>query len=376
VEKSLVKQLTDKGYALPSLGGMDQQTIGGFMSTGSSGGTQKYGFSSCIEEIHLLTANGEVLKLTKDDDRFYAAGTSMGLLGIIIYVLIVPIPTYFVEGTEENFTTSGSALESGETLIKNIQERDYFHLAWVPSADRVDQWQGMQISPHSKPVPYTNPLSKTLPFLIAQWVFNLADKGIIPKFRRWLIQEMFPLSKPQSFSDSWGLTLPNDDGAVNAHKALNYTQFTEIWFPLGSAKDVLDRLKAELKKDPTLEGDFAIEMYSAPKSPFWLSPAYDRDVFRLDPYWWSEAKKSNPHDFFTKYWNIFLPFSGARLHQGKWQPKPGQNCGGITWNLRHLQSLYPKLGEFLKLREELDPLQLFVSPYWRGLFEIPQKSKI
>jgi len=33
------------------------------------------------------------------------------------------------------------------------------------------------------------------------------------------------------------------------------------------------------------------------------------------------------------------------------------------------------MDDWLKLREEMDPDQVFVSEYWRGILEIPAKSE-
>jgi hypothetical protein len=32
--------------------------------------------------------------------------------------------------------------------------------------------------------------------------------------------------------------------------------------------------------------------------------------------------------------------------------------------------LYPKLGEWLRIRDRMDPKQIFLSDYWRRIFEI------
>jgi hypothetical protein len=40
-EQSLCYALQQRGYALPDLGGISHQSVGGFLSTGSAGGTCK-----------------------------------------------------------------------------------------------------------------------------------------------------------------------------------------------------------------------------------------------------------------------------------------------------------------------------------------------
>ncbi|WP_411023822.1 D-arabinono-1,4-lactone oxidase [Salmonella sp. s51228] len=41
--------------------------------------------------------------------------------------------------------------------------------------------------------------------------------------------------------------------------------------------------------------------------------------------------------------------------------------------MQFLNNAYPKLKEWLNFREQMDPDQVFVSPYWRSIFEIKNK---
>ena len=124
-------------------------------------------------------------------------------------------------------------------------------------------------------------------------------------------------------------------------------------------------------QDPKAAGNFATEIYGAKKSDFWLSMSYGEDMVRIDPYWfhWNSGDK---REFFTNFWNALLPLDEhVRLHWGKWLPEPGQICGGKAFNLAYLKTAFPKMEEWLKLREIYDPKNVFLTDYWRKILEIP-----
>ena len=55
-------QIDSWGYALPDLGGITQQSVAGFMQTGSAGGSNQYTFSDAIQVIEFMNSKGEVIK--------------------------------------------------------------------------------------------------------------------------------------------------------------------------------------------------------------------------------------------------------------------------------------------------------------------------
>ena len=122
-------------------------------------------------------------------------------------------------------------------------------------------------------------------------------------------------------------------------------------------------------KDEAVVGNFVCEMYCAKKSPFWLSPSYETNVIRVDPYWWA-FNSGAPQDLYDNYWNKLLEIPGARLHWGKYQPEPGQKCGNVVYDVKYLKSVYPKLEEWLQLRAKYDPKNVFVTEYWQKMFEL------
>jgi len=148
-------------------------------------------------------------------------------------------------------------------------------------------------------------------------------------------------------------------------------EFTELWIPFdetgGTDKvaqvlQALNKLFSTFYQDsqlPIAAGAFCTELYAAKKSNFWMSPAYNTNVFRVDVFWFGNNIGSPADSYYPLYWNALQGFD-FRCHWGKYLPAADGAQGAA-----YLQKQYPKWNEFMQLREKFDPLQVFVSDYWR-----------
>jgi len=395
---SLNKILFDKGYSLPMLGGITHQTIAGFLATGSAGGSTKYSFTDCIEAITFIDGNGEIITTQRGDKLFNALGVSMGLLGIIIEVTLKVRPTYTVKAEEEIVEIKDSWIQetkSGEyPFAAKILTADYIHLNWTTAVDigtekgRVLQYEGEHKDPFKSPLdkfikckPYNNPLNIfTAPpaALIFSNMDNLRAQPEIKPKELAAISDAFkqftPLGKTSNkpYWDEWYKALPTENG-VPVHKEMK-TEFAEIWIPVEHANLAIKKLK-EFYADPKFAlGNYAVEMYCARESDFWLSPSYQKKMLRIDPLWWAHNKKNNRQEFFDAFFKKMLGIPGARLHWGKHLPTPGllieTDEKPVEFNTAFLQNCYPQLNAWLKYREQHDPNQKFLNTYWRQIFSI------
>lgn len=155
-DKSLTYQLHHQyGLALPDLGGISHQTLAGFISTGSAGGTVKWSVHECIAALRVIDGQGAVHELTpdgSDPDWFKAAGIGMGLCGVISTVTFRVVPTFDLVGQETISAVTqspdldfyGNRPDSGlPSLEQFLVDTDYVRLMWWPQAnfDRLVVWQ-------------------------------------------------------------------------------------------------------------------------------------------------------------------------------------------------------------------------------------------
>jgi len=218
-------------------------------------------------------------------------------------------------------------------------------------------------------------------------------KREIPEFFPKLLELFVPLDadkdgmakgEPQSFRDWAWQGLPMDNQASDV---LVPAEFTEIWLPLARAAEAISLLRdwfAEPKDAHECYGRtglFSWEFYAAGPTSFWMNASYTsgtddwRDgVFRIDPFWF--AANADPIDsFYAPLWQLLrdagIPF---RLHWGKFQPKcvPGDR----SW-VDFFRAQYPRWDDFLALRAQRDPNNIFLTAYWRnvfGLWDAPQPT--
>jgi hypothetical protein len=191
--------------------------------------------------------------------------------------------------------------------------------------------------------------------------------------------------EPQSFRDYGWHGLPMDN---QADDELLPTEFTEIWVPLSRTQQAMQLLHDYFTEpDDAREayrrtGLYAWEFYSAMPTKLWMSPSHssgdDDDpwkhgVFRIDPYWFAENSEDPEVTFWPRFWNLLrdagVPF---RLHWGKYWPATSPDDRG--W-VDYFRSQYPRWDDFLRLRAERDPNNIFLTSYWRdrlGLWDEPE----
>jgi FAD/FMN-containing dehydrogenase len=220
-------------------------------------------------------------------------------------------------------------------------------------------------------------------------VLELAQNPLrkaVPEFLPQLLAAFIPLdgsSGPQRFTDYGWSGLPMDN---SANDELLATEFTEPWFPIGRTEEVmrlLNRYFTEPKDGHEAlrrTGTYAWELYSAMPTDAWMSAAhgsgeYADGVFRVDPYWFADNADDPATTFYARLWKLLrdndIPF---RLHWGKFHPpvEPYDR----TW-VDFFRAQYPRWDDFLQLRAERDPNNIFLTDYWKdrfGLWAEPQPS--
>lgn len=384
LENSFNYQIDLEGFALPTLGGISHQTIAGFLSTSSSGGTAKHNIADAIEAIGFIDGTGKYHNVKKGDPLFNAVGVSMGLLGVITDVSFRLQKRYLVQGSEINQEVKDSCLAGDSksdyaALDKTLfEENEYGHINWFAQkyVDSISLWTGKQNNDFKTPEKeYKHALSsKGMAFLASSDmaiinVLNESKIGDSDKTQRLIGGLLKPFVNPkdrQDFRQIWYKALPIDDQA-NVDGLFDIA-FSELWFPRSQLNDVMRKMKYVFETNPKAAGNFIVELYAAKESPFLLSPSYGHDALRVDLYWW----KKNPCGDANKYFGQFYEaLKGGQYHWGKYLPNPGEKYGEYTFNPEDLQKNYPGLPEFLKWREKCDPHQLFVSDYWRKYLSIP-----
>lgn len=412
---NLLYQLNQLGWALQNIPDAVHQTIAGYISTGSQGGSMQHSFDDCIVSIRLIDGTGIAHTFTKSnnlDDNFYAVGVSMGLLGVITSVTLQCVPAFNILGQEKttpqadsDFDFLGNGNVSTPSLQQYITDAEFSRLLWwpFPTLQRMIAWKAKTMQPSDynsqtgspadfKRKPYQPVFPKlfgsTLPSqtvagtgfrVIAnypEWVkdifgntsdaktFETIFDAISPYLYPFMIDLYFPCSTtknpPQQFWDYWNGSLPMD--TIEFSNNLFNLVYTEFWIPISQANAAINLLNNfYVKQGMSLTSYYTIEILAAKKSNFWMSPSYGEDVIRLNIMRF-DTNVTEDINYYQQFWDLFKNAGNInfRFHWGKFIPPPSSNEGP-----GYLKTQYPKWTDFLTLRSQMDPKNIFLNSYWK-----------
>jgi len=419
VKNSLYTILEKNQLAIPNIPDAAHQTIGGFISTGSSGATMTYSFLEAILSITIVDGNGKIQTLDKTADLnnpFYGVVVAMGLCGVITSVTLQCVPSFDIIGSERTADMSdtsydffGPGKKGHPSLKDHFSKQTFARTLWWPyhTLHRGISWQARVMKKkdytsttgsHEKlktkryhPV-FPKILGSYLPSeafastgftLISSfpnWLYDLIGnsgaeispvikagiqklEALAPSLYPFLINLYFPKNDdknpPQQFWDRWNGSLPMDRIEFSNH--LMNLDYTELWFPMAKAQKVINTLKEFYDKEGVkATGFYTVEVLAGKSCPFWMSPSYNQDSLRLN-FMWFKKGAPEPYKFYQQFYDLFkekkIPF---RVHWGKYLP----NAKGTT-GPKYMKTQYPKWKQFIKLRKSMDPNNVFLTSYWK-----------
>ena len=132
--------LEELGYALPVLGNVTGQSVGGVVSTGSHGKNKRFGtISSIVQSLRLVLANGGIKNIAMrdkdgkpltEDPYACAAGVSMGLLGVISTVTLRVVPKHRLSFAIDDMSFD-EFIDSYEELLENTEHLCFIYFPFV-----------------------------------------------------------------------------------------------------------------------------------------------------------------------------------------------------------------------------------------------------
>lgn len=396
-ENSLLWQLEQRGWALPDLGGITHQTVAGFLSTGSMGGTTQYDVGESVVGIRLIDGTGQVRDLApnpndpndEQNNPFYAAGVSMGLLGVISEVTFQCVPRYDIIGAQETTSTAGCAIslfEPGPSgLAEYFQRTPYSRLLWWPQhgVDKMQVWHARRATPSDEAITHRDGKFEAKPFVSLPG--GVAAQALINGFYELVSHDRPPYEAATAgfvtsvlnavlkdgsdqFWDRWLTGLPMDNQISDTFMP---TEFTELFIDIRKTDEVMRALREFYAGDAGMErtGPYACEIYPAKRSRFWLSPSYGMDTVRVDIFWFKTNLGSPELEFYPRYWELLRRFD-FRFHWGKYLSDPRSSTG-----VEYMRRQLPMWDKFMALRAEMDPEGIFLSSYWREHLGIAPPSR-
>ncbi|HEX8743981.1 MAG TPA: FAD-binding protein [Thermoleophilaceae bacterium] len=371
VESGLCWRLEQRGWALPITAGVTHQTVAGFLMTGSAGGSRRHALTEQVVGMRLVDASGAVHELEPGDELFDAAGVSMGLLGVVTAVTLQCVERFDVAGSER--IAPAAELEDFDELLS---ANEYARAYWWPQrgVDKLSTWTARAVPgpPSAERRPY-----RLLPAIAGSTtpVQAVAGTAIGAACRagRWnrglaaLYNAFLPDGESQEFRDAWWRALPQDD---ELDERFFESTWSELWLPAGATADAIARLREHYRTGGfAATGAYTLEVYGAPASRFWMSPGYGRESTRLNVCWHERTKGDPRETYFPQFWRLLADLD-FRLHWGKHRfPDPVRATA-------HARRAHARLGDFLDVRENMDPDGVFLSDYWREQLGVPRPRRM
>jgi len=333
--------LDPHGLAMENLGDIDRQTIAGATSTGTHGtGGGFRGLAAQLVAVTLVTADGGILHVseTENAELLPAVRLGLGALGILVDVTVQCVPAFAMHALEQPEPLA-EVLDGFEARVETA---DHFEFYWFPHTDTV--------------------LTKTNTRLPADT--PLAPLGAV---RTWF-DDAFMANGVFEATCATGRLLPAAVPAIN-RLATNLTgnrEFTEksasvfttqrtvrfreleYAIPREAVPDAVRGIRS-LIADRGWRISFPIEVRAAASDDLWLSTAHDRTsgYIAVHRYW-----RENHLEYFHAIEDLLRSYDG-RPHWGKIHFQDAAT----------LAEHYPRFGDFLAVRDRLDPDRLFANPY-------------
>ncbi|MGW3322024.1 D-arabinono-1,4-lactone oxidase [Streptomyces virginiae] len=341
VLRDLNQALAAAGLSLTNMGDIMEQTVSGATSTGTHGtGRDSASIAAQIRGLELVTADGRLLTCSEKENPevFAAARLGIGALGIVTAITFAVEPIFFLTAREEPMPFDRVTAEFEEHFAEN----EHFEFYWFPhtgncNTKRNNRSQG----PAAPPGP------------VSAWIEDeLLSNGLFQAVN--------------SLGRAVPATIPSI--ARVASRALSARTYTDIPYkvftsprrvrfvemeyalPRGQVVEALRELRAMVDRSG-LRISFPVEVRTAPADDITLSTASGRDTAYIAVHMY---KNTPYHAYFTAAEAIFTAH-GGRPHWGKVH----------TRDAGYFAEAYPRFGEFLALRDRLDPDRVFGNDYLR-----------
>jgi L-gulono-1,4-lactone dehydrogenase len=361
--------LQARGLSLANMGDIQVQTVAGAIQTGTHGtGRDVGGMAAQVAGLELVLADATVVSVgpgtTPQDPPAHhpprpaepavaagagSAGTSsphaglfdaarvgLGALGVVTAVTFKVVPAFLLQAREQPMQWS----EVISRLDELTSENEHFEFYWFPHTE------GCLTKRNNRSPGPPRPLPKLRYLLDDEFLSNTlfgatcklghAFPGVIPRVNGVASKAL----GSRSYTDA----------AYRVFTSPRRVRFKEQEYaiPRESLAGVLAEIRALFaRRDWRIS--FPIEVRVTPGDDPWLSTAYGRS----SAYIAIHVFHASPHQEYFRDVEAVMTAVGGRPHWGKMH----------TRSAEYLRQAYPKHGDFVALRDKLDPERRFGNPY-------------
>lgn len=342
--KELNLALERLGLSLHNMGDIAEQTIAGATSTGTHGtGGTAAGLAAQLAGLELVTGTGEVVRASAQEnpDVFDVARVGLGALGILTSLTFHVGPLFVVEALEQPMSWT-DALDSYDDLTAAVHHVDMY---WFPHTDRMMVKQNVRTD--------LDPGEQQPPSRLAAWredelVSNTLFGGLCR------IGERAPALVP-GINRTIGRVLTERRYSDLAHRVFvtpRRVRFREMEYAVSRevGLDVLRECRRVIDASDWRIA-FPVEIRTAPADDIPLSTSHARDSLYLA----FHVPQHTDHRAYFSGLEPILREAGGRPHWGKVHTRTAAD----------LAPAYSRFGDFLAMRDRLDPDRVFANDHLR-----------
>ncbi|MER6677964.1 FAD-binding protein [Streptomyces sp. NPDC000983] len=313
------------GLALPNMASLPHISVAGSVATGTHGsGVANGSLAAPVREVELVTADGSTVRIGRADPRFGGAVTSLGALGVVTALTLDLEPAFEVE--QHVFTELPLERLEFETVARAAYSVSLF-TDWAEPGFR-QVWLKRRTDQPLAAFPWAAPATGKMHPVPGMPAVNCTEQFGVPG--PW--HERLPHFRAE-FTPSSGAELQS-----------------EYLLPRPYAMDALRALDAaRTAVAPVLQ---TCEVRTVAADEQWLSPAYGRETVALHFTWTDDTAAVLP---VVRRVEEALEGLDARPHWGKVFTVPAEV----------LRGRYPRLGDFRRLADSLDPGGKFANAFVR-----------
>jgi L-gulono-1,4-lactone dehydrogenase len=336
--------LAEHGLALPNLGDIDAQTVAGALATGTHGTGAGYGcLASFVAGMTVVTGTGSVVTCDAHTqaELFEAARVGVGAVGVVTEVTLSCVDAFTLRA-EERPERLADVLAG---LDEQVASNDHFEFYWFPYTDRVQTKRNNRVSAADRPLPAWRAWLDDS--LLSNTVFGAACRmgRAVPRLVPVLSRVEARALSPRLY------TAPSYEVFCTPRRV----RFVEMEYglPRAALPEALDALRS-IVDSLALRVLFPVEVRFAAGDDVWLSHSFGRD----SAYIAIHQYVGMPYEPYFRAFETVAAGLGGRPHWGK-----------MHWlGVDDLRPRYEHFGDFLAVRDRVDPDRVFANPYTDRVF--------
>lgn len=343
-----LRQLNDvlaaHGLALPNLGDIDAQTVAGALATGTHGTGARLGcLSTFVAALEIVTGTGEVIRCSGSErpEVFAAALVSVGALGVVTEVTLRCVPAFVLRADERPLPLASVLAD----LDEHVESNDHFEFYWFP-------YTSLALTKRNNRTEISDaPLPRMRGWLDDEFLSNRVFAAAC-RLARAAPRVVRPLNRVSARALSPRVYTGPSASVFCTPRRVRFLEM-EYGVPRSALRHAFAGLRRVVDGLP-FPVVFPVEVRFTAGDDIWLSHGYGRD----SAYVAIHQYVGMPYQQYFEGFEKVAVELGGRPHWGKMH-----SCDAAA-----LASAYPRFGDFLGVRDTLDPNRVFANEYTEQIF--------